>query len=193
MIIYFVNWSKLFLFLSRAHSLFKNHVQQNNYLLVYTNEERDQKLGRVLRKLLEESEEGIIVAGPWKISLGELRLDGWRQLSEASRVVLIILSRALFSDKMLTCCLPELLSSRRTVPLFLERLTSKDIPPHLTSINHRVGSEVYEKTWNAENYVKSLQASYDYIIHLKCEIELLEHLLQETQNNPSYICPCEKC
>ncbi|XP_071547943.1 uncharacterized protein [Panulirus ornatus] len=177
----------------RAHSLYKKHIRQNNYLIVYTDEEKDRRLGTELRRLLENSEEGIIVVGPWNIKLGELRLDGWRKLSEASRVVLVIISRALFNDGIFTCCLPELLSNHQTVPLFLECLTSEDIPLHLTSIIHRVGSLVYEKTWNAQNYVKSLQASYNFIKHLKCEIELLEHLLKETKNNPGYICPCANC
>ncbi|XP_042218661.1 uncharacterized protein LOC121863844 [Homarus americanus] len=177
----------------RGHSIYKNHVQQNHFLLVYVDTERDRKLGLKLRRLLEENQEGIIVKGPWNICLGDLIFKSWEELSESSRVVLVILSRALFENKMLTNCLPEILRSHRTVPLFLDPITPKEIPANLKIINHLSGSAVYEDTWNAEKYAKKLLTSYSYAGHILCEIQLLEHFIKETKDNPGYTCLCGNC
>ncbi|KAK7083293.1 hypothetical protein SK128_010004 [Halocaridina rubra] len=178
--------------------LYKNHVQQTHFLIIYADEDPDREMAWEIKMKLEHCCSTFKIQGKWNILLGMQRLDAWQKLIESATTILVIISRALCRDKVLTLVFPEvLIRNQVVVPLFLEPFTEDDvereIPSQLRPIVYKYGTELYTDRCNIGNYVQKLYKLFEYERHFKQEIKSLASLLHKYVQDPAYICPCGKC
>lgn len=183
---------------SKAKRLMKNHVEQSHFLLINVDDDPDKAMGERIRSLIENYPTPLRVTGRWNVPLGAQRLSVWQRLIESATTVLVILSRALCRDGILTLCFPEaLIRKQAIIPLFLEPFSDEEveseIPSQLRPIVLNYGKNLYGDGCNLENYVGTLHKHFDHKRHYEQEIQSLESLLDKYKNNPNYVCKCGNC
>ncbi|KAK3875876.1 hypothetical protein Pcinc_019282 [Petrolisthes cinctipes] len=169
--------------LERTVELYTQKVKQNHFLLIYADEDR--RLGETMRDQLEtearKMKHNVSVVGPWDVTPGDIISDVWERLSFSSQKIVVLVSRALFQNDLLTYCLYSMDVSHVT-PVFLEALQYKDFPPQLAFLRCRNGKMVHDDLWDLTSFVRSLLKHYDFHNHLVREIKTLKSTLNFQRN-----------
>lgn len=163
--------------------MYEDHVQQWDYVLIYA--QADRQKGQEVRGALERTQADVAVAGPWSIGLGDSLLSTWERLLNSGTVVVVLVSKELYRERMLNLCFPEVLSDERgirVVPMFLEDLDETEITSELRPIKWRQGIVLYRR--GVEAAVRELvRHTSTYLRYLR-ELEKIDDLLQDL---PQYL------
>ncbi|XP_047494452.1 uncharacterized protein LOC125042682 [Penaeus chinensis] len=115
---------------------------QSDYVIVHAM--ADEHHARLIRAKLESSVKDVVVLGSWSISLGEQILEAWERMLRNTTTVLVLMSRALCSER-----LPVLTSMTAVqelvtvVPIFLEDIPRGGLPDGINMLRYRQGVDLY--------------------------------------------------
>lgn len=129
-------------------SEYMKHTCQSDYVIVHAM--ADEHHARLIRAKLESSVSDVVVLGPWSISLGDQILEAWERMLRNTTTVLVLVSRALCSERILTMTsMAVVLELVTVVPIFLEDIPRGGLPDGINMLRYRQGVDLYRLGHNA--------------------------------------------
>ncbi|XP_068231598.1 uncharacterized protein [Palaemon carinicauda] len=119
----------------RCQDLLRDHVRLWDILMVATDE--DQDFAYESRDAITDILQGVSIAGPWEIKLGERSLGRWEKMLSCSSVVVIFVSNAFLKDNLLKHLCAEIMTmstKKKVIPIYLEQMKSTGFPEDLRTL-----------------------------------------------------------
>ncbi|XP_063605626.1 uncharacterized protein LOC134780709 [Penaeus indicus] len=118
------------------------HTLQSDYVIVHAM--ADEHHARLIRGKLESSVSDVVVLGSWSISLGDQVLEAWERMLRNTTTVLVLMSRALCSERLpALTSMTAVLELVTVVPIFVEDIPRGGLPDGINMLRYRQGVDLY--------------------------------------------------